>query len=155
MSLTAVIILIAIGLLLILIEFLVLPGTNISGIIGILLIIGGIYFAYKDIGVPIANYVLVGSLLVMIGSLILALRSNTWNRVSLNTSIDSKVENTETQFVQPGDKGMAVTRLAPIGTVVVNDKSFEGKSGHKFIDPNTPIEVITVNGNQLIVKPIE
>lgn len=155
MSLTAVIVLIAIGFLLIFIEFLVLPGTNIAGVLGIVMIIGGIIFAYRDVGAPMAHYVLVGALLFMILAIVFMLRSNTWHKMSLNTAIDSKVENTDTQFVKKGDQGIAVTRLAPIGKVMVNDHTFEGKSGHKFIDPNTPIEVVKVDGNQLIVKPIE
>jgi len=155
MSLTAIIILIVIGLLLILIEFLVLPGTNISGIVGLVMIISGIYFGYKDIGPPIAHFILGGSFLLIVGSLILVLQSNTWQRVSLNTNIEGKIINIEPNDVHPGDKGKSLTRLAPVGTVMVNEKTYEGKSGHTFIDPNTPIEVIKINGNQLIVKPIE
>lgn len=155
MSLTAVIILIAIGLVLIFIEFLVLPGTNVAGILGIVMIIGGIIFAYRDVGVPVAHYVLFGSLVFMILAIVIMLRSKTWSKMALNTVVDGTVKNADTQFVKPGDQGISLTRLAPIGKVQVNDKAFEGKSGHKFINPNTPIEVISVDGNQLIVKPIE
>lgn len=155
MTLTAILILIAVGLLLILIEFLVLPGTNIAGILGIIMIIAGIYFGYRDIGPPVANYILAGSLMFMAGSITYVLRSKTWQKLSLNSSIDGKFENVETLTVKPGDQGKSMTRLNPIGTVMVNEKTFEGKSGHKFIDPNTPIEVIKVIGNQLLVKPIE
>ncbi|MBI9067285.1 MAG: NfeD family protein [Salinivirgaceae bacterium] len=155
MSLTAVIILIGIGLLLVLVEFLVLPGANIPGLIGIIFILTGIYFGYNYFGTPKGHYILLGTFLLFLIAMVLALRSKTWKTLVLKSSISSKMENTDVQFVKPGDKGMAVTRLAPIGTVVVNEKSFEGKSGHKFIDPNTPVEVIKVNGNQLIVKPIE
>lgn len=155
MTLTAILILIAVGLLLILIEFLVLPGTNIAGILGIIMIIAGIYFGYRDIGPPVANYILAGSLVFMAGSITYVLRSKTWQKLSLNSSIDGKFENVETLTVKPGDQGKSMTRLNPIGTVMVNEKTFEGKSGHKFIDPNTPIEVIKVIGNQLLVKPIE
>lgn len=155
MSLTAIILLICIGLLLILIEFLVLPGTNISGILGIVMIIAGIVFAYKDLGTPIAHYILAGGFILIVGSLALVLRSKTWQKVSLNTNIDSKIENIKPNEVNIGDKGKAVTRMAPIGTVLINNNTFEGMSGHKFIDPNTPIEVIKVNGNQVVVKPLE
>jgi membrane-bound ClpP family serine protease len=155
MTLTAILILIAVGLLLILIEFLVLPGTNIAGILGILMIIAGIYYGYRDIGTPIANYILAGSLVFMAGSITYVLRAKTWQKLSLNSAINSKFENIETLTVKPGDKGKSITRLNPVGTIIVNEKTFEGKSGHRFIDPNTPIEVIKVVGNQLLVKPIE
>lgn len=155
MSLTAIIIILTLGLLLILIEFLVLPGTNISGIVGLVLILVGIYYSYKHLGTPQAHYVLGVTFIAIVFSIVLILRSETWQKISLKSTINSKVENTETQFIAPGDKGVSLTRLAPVGTVMVKDKTFEGKSGHKFIDPNTPIEVIKIEGNQLIVKPIE
>ncbi len=68
MSLTAVIILIIVGLLLVLVEFFILPGTNVAGIIGIILIIGAVYFSYRDLGTPLAHYILAGSILLMVGS---------------------------------------------------------------------------------------
>jgi len=153
MSLTAIIILLFLGLILILFEFLVLPGTNISGIIGIVLILAGIYFGYEYLGATKGHIILISTFIVMVVTMILILRSNTWKSMSLKTTINSKVENIEIKNIKTGDKGKSLTRLAPIGTVLVNDKTFEGMSGHKFIDPNTPIEVIKIEGNQLIVKP--
>ncbi|MDA3892554.1 MAG: NfeD family protein [Salinivirgaceae bacterium] len=155
MSLTAIIFLLVLGLVLILFEFLVLPGANIPGIIGILLILSGIYFGYKSLDLPAGHIILVSSFVVIFITIVLILRSNTWKKMALNTSIDGKIENTETKNIAPGDKGKSLTRLAPIGIVMVNNLTFEGKSGHKFIDANTPIEVIKIERNQLIVKPIE
>ncbi len=155
MTLTAVVILILIGILLMLIEFLVLPGTNIAGIVGIVLIVGGIYFSYKDVGTPQSHYVLFGTLVLVVGSIVVALRSDTWSKMALNTSIDSKVENIVAGAVKPGDQGKTISRLAPVGKALVNNEQYEAKSHHMFLDPNTPIEVLEVNGNQIIVKPIE
>jgi membrane-bound ClpP family serine protease len=155
MSLTAVIILIIVGLLLVLVEFFILPGTNIAGIIGIILIIGAVYFSYRDLGTPIAHYILAGSVLLMAGSIFGALRSNTWSKLSLTSTIDGKMVNVEPNQVAPGDKGITLTRLNPMGKVMINSVVFEGSSRHHFIDQNTPIEVIKVSGNQIIVKPIE
>ena len=93
MTITAVLILIAIGLVLILSELLVLPGTNVAGILGILLMVAGIYFGYKDIGTPVAHFILGGSFVFMIGAVVLVLRSNTWENISLSAAINSKVNN--------------------------------------------------------------
>lgn len=155
MGLTAIILLISIGLLLILIEFLVLPGTNVSGILGIVMVVAGIVFAYKDLGTPTAHYILTFGLILITASMIFILRSKTWQRISLNTNIEGKVENIKANEVNIGDKGKAVTRLAPIGTVLINNNTYEGKSGHSFIDPNTPIMVTKISGNQLLVKTID
>ncbi len=154
MSLTAVIILLIIGLALIFIEFLVLPGTNIAGVIGIVLIISGIIFSYRDIGVPVAHYVLGGTFIFLILSIVFLLRSNTWSKLSLNEAIDGKVVNIEDNSVKPGDIGKTITRLAPMGSVLVNNVKYEAKAANMFLDPGTAIEVIRVVGNHLDVKPI-
>lgn len=155
MSLTAILVLIFLGVLLILIEFLVLPGTNVAGIIGLLLIISGIYFGYKDLGTPTAHYILGGAFLFMTGAITWALRSDTWKKVSLNTSIDGQVKNIEDNTINIGDIGETVTRLAPMGKVRVNELVVEAKSNHKFLDPHTAVEVTRLSGNQIEVKPIE
>lgn len=155
MTLTAILILIFLGVILILIEFLVLPGTNIAGVIGLLLIIGSIFFSYRDIGTPTAHFILGGAFLFLVASITFAIRSNTWKKMSLKTSIDGKVENIEKDTVAIGDKGITISRLAPIGKAMVNNIVFEAKSNHKFLDQNTPIEVINIVGNQIIIKPLE
>ena len=47
-----------------------------------------------------------------------------------------------------------MTRMNPIGKVMVNDLTVEGKSISGIIDPQTKIKVIKVSGNQVIVKPL-
>lgn len=155
MGLTPILILIFIGIILILIEILVLPGTNIAGIIGIAFILGAIFLSYKHLGTPIAHYVLMISFLLMSGAIFFVLRSNTWKKMSLNTSIDSKVETIEKDSIKIGDEGITVTRLAPIGKVQVNDRLVEAKSDRKFLDPDTPVKVVEVLRNQIIVELID
>jgi membrane-bound ClpP family serine protease len=155
MTLTAILVLIVLGVLLILVEFLILPGTNVAGVIGLLLMIGGIYFSYRDIGAPTSHIVLGGSLLFMIGAIALALRSGTWQKVSLNTSIDGKVVNIVENTIKIGDSGETVTRLAPMGKVRVSDLVVEAKSSHHFLDPHTKVVVVGVSGNQIEVMPID
>ena len=155
MSLTAVLILIFIGIILILLESLVIPGTNVAGIIGIAMIVGAIFLAYRDLGRMTGHLVLAGSLVFMVLAIFLALRSNTWKRMALKTNIDGKVNQIEENAVKPGDVGVTITRMNPMGKVLVNNQQYEAKSGHSFIDPNTPVEVVKINGNQLIVKPKE
>jgi membrane-bound ClpP family serine protease len=155
MSITAIILLILVGMLLLLLEVFVLPGTNVAGIIGILFIIGAIVYSYRDLGTPVAHFVLVACLLLTGGSIVLGLRSNTWNRLSLKSTIDSKMANMEPNEVAVGAKGITITRMNPMGRVLINDKSFEAKSSHKFIDQQVAIEVVKIEGNQIIVKLIE
>ena len=74
----------------------------------------------------------------------------------LKTSIDSKVDNirSEEGRVKPGDRGVTVTRLVPGGKVLVNGEYYEAKSVDILIDPRQEIEVIRIEDNKVIVKPI-
>lgn len=154
MSLTGIIIILLIALLLIFLEIFVLPGINVAGILGLLLMIAGIYLGYRQIGAPTAHYILATTL--VLGTLIMffGLRSSTWRKVALDTAIESKVAGDVSENVKVGDRGTALTRLGPIGTVLINGKTFEAKSAN-IIDAKTEIEVTEIDGNEIIVKPLK
>lgn len=154
MSLTGIIIILLIALLLIFLEIFVLPGINVAGILGLLLMIAGIYLGYRQIGTPTAHYILATTLIL--GTLIMffGLRSSTWRKVALDTAIESKVADDVSENVKVGDRGTALTRLGPIGTVLINGKTFEAKSAN-IIDAKTEIEVTEIDGNEIIVKPLK
>jgi len=155
MSILGIILLILLGVILFLVEFFIIPGVTIAGIGGALVMGLAVFMAYKTHGAAAGNYTLLAVLLVSITSLVFALRSKTWRRFMLKTNIDGKVEvGLEDQKVKPGDKGVTVTRLAPIGMVRVNNITIEGKSIGGFLDPKTEVEVTKVLGTQIIVKPI-
>jgi len=156
MSAVGIILLILLGVVLFLVEFLIIPGVTIAGISGALVLGVAVFMSYKSFGTTVGTYTLLSVLVVSIITLALALRSRTWKRFMLKTNIDSKVEvGLEEQKIKPGDKGETVTRLAPIGMVRVNEITIEGKSIGGFLDPNTKIEVVKVLGTQVIVKPIK
>ncbi|MBR6083150.1 MAG: NfeD family protein [Salinivirgaceae bacterium] len=154
MSLTGIIIILLIALLLIFLEIFVLPGINVAGILGLLLMIAGIYLGYRQIGAPTAHYILATTL--VLGTLIMffGLRSSTWRKVALDTAIESKVAGDVSENVKVGDRGTALTRLGPIGTVLINGKTFEAKSAN-ITDAKTEIEVTEIDGNEIIVKPLK
>ena len=73
----------------------------------------------------------------------------------LNKDIESKVEvGLEKEIIKVGDRGEAITRMAPIGKVLINGLVVEGKSQKGFVDQHTPVEVIKVLNTQVIIKPI-
>ena len=154
MSLTGIIILLLIALLLIFLEIFVLPGINVAGILGLLMMIAGIYLSYTQIGTRTAHYVLAATLFLGTLILLFGLRSSTWRKVSLDTSIDSKVNDDVSLNVKVGDHGTTTTRLGPIGTVLINGIAFEAKSAN-IIDAKTEIEVTEIDGNEIIVKPLK
>jgi membrane-bound ClpP family serine protease len=87
MSIYAIILLIILGVVLLWVEFLVVPGITIAGIGGVLLIGTSIYLTYEYHGVSAGNYVLLGSVLFMFLSVYFSLKSKTWKRTMLESSL--------------------------------------------------------------------
>ena len=156
MSLGLIIFLIFVGLLLFIIEFMLIPGITIAGVGGAICLLSGIVFAFVSFGTTTGLLVLGATALVMVVLTILMLKSGTWNKFMLKTTIDGKVDTVgaEEGRVKAGDRGVTVTRLAPGGKVLVNGEYFEAKSVDILIDPRQEIEVIRIDDNKLIVKPI-
>lgn len=150
-----VIILILLGILLFLIEFLIIPGTTIAGIGGLVLMAGGVYLAFENFNSQVGFMVLIATLLSSVIILVIALRSRTWKNVMLNEKIDGRVNMGPGEgVINPGDRGITVTRLNPMGKIKVNEIIIEAKSTQGYLNPKTEIEVIKVTGSQAIVKPI-
>jgi membrane-bound ClpP family serine protease len=151
MTLTAIILLIVLGLVLVLLEILLLPGF-IVGVIGALLMIGGIVSAWLNYGTDTGLLVLGCTALGTVISVVLVFRSKTWNRVTLQSSIDSRVNVLKDNSVNPGDKGITISRLAPMGQALINNDYFEVEALEGWLNENTSIIVVKVTGNKIIVK---
>lgn len=156
MSPLAIALLILLGIMLLLIEFLIIPGITIAGIGGFILIAGGIYSAYHFRGVKFGNITLLATVLVLLIIFFFALRSRTWRKIALNTKINSSVENLIKEGkLQAGERGRTITKLAPIGKAMFGDKIIEAKSLAGYVDENTEVEIIKVQSTNVIVKPIK
>jgi membrane-bound ClpP family serine protease len=156
MSILAIILLIVLGIFLFIVEFLLVPGVTIAGIGGALLMAVAVYSAYKTHGSAVGNYTLLATLILTIGGFAYALRAKTWKKLALSKNIEGRVEvGLENEAIKVGDRGEALTRMAPIGKVMINGIIVEGKSREGFLDQKTPVEVIKVLSTQVIVKPIK
>ena len=152
MSLTLIIILIVAGLLFVLLEVLVIPGTTVVGIAGLGLIVFSVWEAYHVFGAPIGHYILTGTLILSILTIVVAFKSNTWNRLMLKTEISSKVNVIDETAIHPGDVGKAISRICPSGKAVFNNIFFEVHSNGDFIDQDTEIVISQITDNKILVK---
>lgn len=143
--------LMVVAIVLILLEIFMLPGITVAGVGGFLFAAGGLFYAYS-VSTPIGNVTLAVSSLVFAASFIWLLRSKSFNRVALKTDIDSKLASSRDLGIVPGDEGLTLSRLAPIGKARINGITVEAKSMDELIDENTPVEVIRVDGYNVIVK---
>jgi membrane-bound ClpP family serine protease len=156
MSLGLIIFLIILGLMLFVVEFMLIPGVTVAGIGGAVCLVTGIVFSFITFGTGTGFLVLGITVLVMVVMTVLMLKAGTWKKFMLKTAIDSKVDTVGAAEgkVKPGDRGVTVTRLAPGGKVLVNGEYYEAKSIDILINPKQEIEVIRIDDNKLIVKPI-
>ncbi|MDD2548918.1 MAG: NfeD family protein [Bacteroidales bacterium] len=150
---TGFIILILVGLFLFVVEFLLIPGVTVAGIGGLASLVGGVFWAYHSFGNTVGHITLFSTVFLTLLTVTLALRSKTWKKFMLNTNIEGSVgDNNEDLGINPGDEGISVSRLSPMGKVRINDKVIEAKSLGEYIDSREDIIVIRIEGAVAIVK---
>jgi membrane-bound ClpP family serine protease len=152
MSLTVIAALIIVGLLFLILEVLVVPGTTVVGVVGFILMAIGIWQTYIAYGSTTGHIVLAGTLVLSLGALGLSLRSKTWKRAMLNAEIDSKVNTYDESEIKVGDGGITVGRLVPMGKALINDQYFEVRSMGEFINEQTKVVVVKIEFNKIYVK---
>ena len=154
MTLIAIILLIILGLLLLLIEFAVIPGITIAGIGGFIMLGGSVFIAFSEYGKGVGFLTL---LFVLIASPLLIyyfLKSRTGKKMVLDSLIDGKIENINSDKIKVGDTGKSLGRLAPSGKVKINGEIVEAQSTGSYVDQNTEIKVIKILTNKIIVEPV-
>ncbi|KAF5075563.1 hypothetical protein DSECCO2_169900 [anaerobic digester metagenome] len=150
---TGVIIIILIGLFLLLVEFLLIPGITVAGVGGVILIAGGITWAYTGFGTTAGHLTLLGTAIASVTVVVLALRSKTWKYFMLNTNVEGSVDGKiDENQIKVGDAGVSVSRLAPMGKARINGVLVEAKSMGEFIDQKKEVIVIKIEGSKVIVK---
>lgn len=148
-----ILMLVLIGAILVVMEFLIFPGVNIAGVLGFICIVAGIYFGYHYYGAITGHFILLGTALFGAGVTWYALRSNTWKKLSLDSKIDSVVEGVD-ESVKEGDEGICLGRLAPMGKVKVGEYVVEAESQSGYLDANSRVEVVKVFRNKIVVKRV-
>ena len=154
MSLLIIILLILTGILLLLAEILLIPGITVAGVGGVLFVVAGIFFGYNEYGSVGGNIIAFSTFLLVLLSVVLALRSKTWKKTVLDTDITGKIQSVSELDIKVGDQGITSSRLAPMGKIKINKTFIEAKAASGFIDEKTPVEVVKVLNTNVIVKPI-
>lgn len=146
--------LLIIGLALVIVEVVFVPGTTVIGIIGVIFAGTGIIFSFRHYGNETGSYMLLGSAVVTAIALYYSFRTNAWSRFANKSAIDSKVNEGLTASVAVGDEGVALSTLKPIGNAQFKGGQFEVKSLGDYVDVGTKVTVVHIQGNQIIVKPL-
>lgn len=144
--------LVLVGLILLGIEMLVIPGFGVVGVLGFISFMGSCYLAFTSFGSVVGWLIVAGELLLIVAFVYLVLRSKTWKKISLDTNISAKVDETpQGKGIVAGCRGIAVTRLAPGGNAEFECGVVEVFSRDSVIDAGAEIEVIDIEDNKVFV----
>lgn len=152
MDIVLIVGLIILGIFFMILEVYFIPGISIAGFAGFGCLAGGIFFAYKHFGSTFGTITLVLSITVLGFILYWFFRSKTFDKLALKSEIQSKTEPFQGLNVSIGDTGVTVSRLAPIGKVLIKGKIIEGRAENEMIDENTPIVVTEIGTYNVLVK---
>lgn len=143
--------LILIGIVLLILEILILPGL-IAGILGGIMVITGVVLSYKNYGEFYGNITLAITSLVSFVSIWYSFKSRAWERFSLKEVSNAKMDRVDELNIKEGDVGVSLSVIRPAGTALFDHKKIEVHSMGEIIDSNKIIEVIEVLPNKLLVR---
>jgi membrane-bound serine protease (ClpP class) len=173
------------GIILLLIEFLVLPGFGIAGGLGIVFVLGGLFgmlvrnapdrLPWPQTGVDwqIFTQGVLGLALGFIGFLILAAVLTRYlpklrfmsGLVLVPALAQAGHDHTKLSMTAPpgsaqidvnvGDIGQVTSRLRPAGKARFGEAVVDVVATAEFLDTGTKVEIIEIHGNRVVVRGIE
>ena len=143
---------IIIGLLLLVVEILFVPGTTLVGLLGFLLVMVGCALSFSWFGAN-TGWMTVGVSAVLSGlALYLSFRSKLWFRFALRSTSEGVATETVVGKVAVGEEGKAVSSLRPVGKAEFQGGVFEVRTAGAYADAGVAVRVVRLEGNQIIVE---
>jgi membrane-bound ClpP family serine protease len=149
-----IIALLAIGLGLIIVELVFIPGTTVVGLLGLIFTVVGIVISYRHFGDQIGLYILIGTSATALATFFFSFRSGAWSSFSHKSAINSKVNEGMLKPLNVGDQGTTRSALRPAGTAEFGDKNFEVRTTGSFLESGTRVKIVQIQANQIIVEPL-
>ncbi len=144
--------LLLIGLILLLVEVLFIPGTTVVGVIGLGVGLAGIAFAFLNFEAEIAWWITAGAILANLAAIVYGFKSGVWNRFSLKTSLQGGTFDGRTAGLEVGMKGKTLSDLKPFGKASFGELTYEVKSETGFIQVDTEVSIVKIGNNKIIVN---
>ncbi len=156
MDLLLPILLVLVGLALIAAEVYLVPGFNVVGIIGFLLLVFAIGYAFTEAGVMGGLWIFIGTSAVSGGLFYWMWDSGAWDRFVLATSLraDSAAvqRESEDRARYLGRTGTAVTPLRPTGVAEIDGDRIEVVTEGEFIASGSLIRVVAMDRRRYFVR---
>jgi membrane-bound serine protease (ClpP class) len=154
------------GVALLLVEFFIIPGFGIAGILGILALLAALVMSVVGSGVTAeffmlaAGRILLSLLLALVASFVLLRfmpRTPIGRKLILETGLGAGLESgsaPESDLRWLGKRGRTTTPLHPAGIADIEGVRVDVVSEGELIESGTPIEVIRVDGNRVVVRSV-
>jgi membrane-bound serine protease (ClpP class) len=144
--------LILLGITLLVLEILILPGL-IAGIIGGLFLLVAITWTFNTYGPEAGLYTSLATVLLTALSLYVAFKSKVWSRFSLKGDLrESRANVTDPDSIEVGAEAITVSALRPMGTVMLNDVKLEARTNGELIPEDRKVIVVKVLPFGVLVK---
>jgi len=144
--------LLLIGLILLITEILFVPGTTVVGLIGLVVTAAGIFYAFLSFEPTLAWTILIIAGLANVLSLVYGLRYGAWKKFALKSSNKSRVFENRLEGLSVGMEGKAISDIKPFGKAEIGEKIYEVKSSSGFITVGSPLKIVKLENNTIIVK---
>ena len=146
--------LILVGLGLIVVEIIFVPGTTLVGLVGFGFLAVGVGLSFRYFG-SATGWATAGSSAVASGLILyFSFKANVWGRFSLKATSNSRVNEGELSSLIAGAEGVTLSALRPSGKAELASKTFEVRTMGTYVEPGTRIRVRQILSNQIIVEPI-
>lgn len=152
---TAGILLVIAGLILVFIEML-LPGFGAPGISGGICLVIGIVLAAKTVeqGLTLAIVVIVVIAVMMTCVVLFFHKGKDKSPIKLQEKmapVEDFLSTSDLSYLI-GENGLTATDLRPAGKCEINGVTFDVRSEGSYIKKGSPVEIVKIQGNTLIVK---
>jgi membrane-bound serine protease (ClpP class) len=159
------IIIFAVGVVLLLLEIFVIPGFGVFGIVGITLMVAGLFLGLIA-DFPIIDFSLVNIAIIQLaGAFVMTFiliyflskvlpKTQIWNKLILQDNINMKSGYTTKPELDHlvGKKGEALTDLRPSGTAQINKTRVDVVTGGEYILKGAKVIVKFVEGSKVVVE---
>lgn len=142
------------GLLFIVAEILIIPGTTLVGLVGFALLVAGIWLGYRDLGTTTGHLTLALAA-VLVGIVVyIGFRPKNMAKMALTTVNQTRVRDVREPDVLPGAVGRALSALRPAGTALFAEDRREVVTRGEFLPVGTSVRVLGIEQNRIVVEAI-
>jgi len=138
------------------------PSSGVMGILAAIMVVTAIIWSYVEWGVNGGTFVFATAMVLV--PVLLALGIKWWPHTPIGKRIllqpPTELARAHEELAQKRQalvqcRGIAKSPLLPAGAIIVEGQTYDAVSEGAPIDEGQPIEVVRIQGNHIIVRPVK